>query len=87
MIHVILDPTKLTKYHELKTKVELSVTKARLSLINNKPKNCLEQLTIGTQHFLTLKLFVMICQMTCIATSQGALELVNKGIVKDLEEI
>lgn len=85
MIHVILDPTKLTKYHELKTKVELSLTKAKLNLINNKPKKGLKQLTIATQHFLVLKLFVMICQMTCIATSEGALELINKGIVKDIE--
>jgi len=87
MIHVILDPTKLTKYHELKTKVELSITKAKLNLINDKPKKSLKQLTIATQHFLVLKLFVMICEMSCTATSKGALELVNKGIVKDIEVI
>lgn len=87
MIHVILDPIKLQKYHELNTKVELAITKARLDLLNNKPEKGFIDLFVGEVAFDHLTLFVMITEQCCMATSKGALELVNKGIVKDIEVI
>ncbi len=85
MIHVILDPTKLPKYHELRIKVELSLTKEKLFLMKNKKIEEFDFIKKADIDMAYLSLFVMICEMSCIATSQGALELVNKGIVKDLE--
>lgn len=87
MMHVILDPTKLTKYHELTTKVELSLTKAKLFLLKNRRVDAFDFITKADIDMAYLSLFIMICEKSCTATSEGAMELVNKGIVKDIEVI
>jgi len=62
MKHVVLDPLKLTKFHELKTMTELYIAKAKLELLKNKPEKGGLYLAVADSAFMHLDLFVMICE-------------------------